>query len=92
MQTTTFEMIQDWAETCSDIVVQDFDENHEFSSAEALDTIRRFESLLQIKASLDLPQGFSEQLFMRLTGDEDFDDIVESMVDEAFDYIDECEY
>jgi len=88
----TIDMIQDWAEACSDILVQDFDEGHEFSSAEALDTINRFESLLSIKASLDLPQGFAEQLFMRLTGTEDFDDIVESMVDEAFDYINECEY
>ena len=88
----TIDMIQDWALACSDIVAQDFEENHEFSSAEALDTINRFESLLSIKASLDLPQGFSEQLFMRLTGTEDFDDIVESMVNEAFDYINECEY
>jgi len=89
---STIDMIQEWAENCSDIVAQEFDEGHEFSSAEALDTINRFESLLSIKASLDLPQGFAEQLFMRLTGSEDFDDIVESMTDEAFDYINECEY
>ena len=88
----TIDMIQEWAENCSDIVACEFEEGHAFTSAEALDTIARFESLLSIKASLDLPQGFAEQLFMRLTGSEDFDDIVESMTDEAFDYINECEY
>ena len=87
---TTF--IEQWAAECSDIIVCEFDDDHAFTSAEALDTIARFESKLSIKASLDLPQGFAEQLFLRLTGSEQFEDIVESMVDEAFDYINECEY
>ena len=85
-------MIEDWATECSDIIACEFDEGHAFNSAEALDTIKRFESKLSIAASLDLPQGFAEQLFLRLTGSEQFEDIVESMAEEAFDYINECEY
>lgn len=81
--------IESWAQDCDFILSTEFDFDHQFTSQESLDTISRFESLLSVSQSIDLPADFAEQLFCRLTGNEIFETILADMILEAIEYQEE---